>query len=941
MGRQAYPIIGGIIGAVVAFIATDGTATWQGYQAGFALGAAIGGIAGSYIDPILIQGNKVGDQKFQVAAEGGARAIMYGRACVQATCVIARGNRKVVNTKTSNGKGSSGSTQNETVHWTFAIGIGEAIPGSSIARIWQDETLVYDILGDSSVSVADNIKFAEKYRFYDGAETQLPDPDLQVFLGEDTPYFRGTAYVVFPNFDLTNTAERVPTFKFEILNGVAGIIVDVETLQWSIPNGTVHTPSQSVTLTGPADELFNIDIFLTGDMEARMYSDPSVTVVGGAGRFITADNSTAVDVGADAWSGFNIYTVTIDSPPQTYYVNAALAGEHVHQHVITDGSDVYKLSIQAAGNATITFAANDVNGGSDFYPQYGTVRADVSGQDSSSGTTISLATVASDIMKRAGMVASEFDVTALDNKIAGVCVENTVSGVEALNAITQPFFIDPCEADGVLKFVKRGAPVVRVLTFDDLTEEPDVRTRENAIEYPGTLDFFYQSPAAGYATTKATSHRYSPQSDSGGEGSVSAPVTFYSSDEPAQIAAKLHKVMWTEAGGSLTWKVTNDCIDLIPTDALGLSLRGVVTRVRIIATEWDGDTIVLSMMADRQSSYTSDVTGIPLPTPTPPLPATMSKSVLAVLDIPPLQDADDSLLYYTACSGETSVWRGAQVQRSLDAGATWSAVGEVTSATTMGRLTATMTAADSSYIDTSNTVTVLLFNTDDEIASLSDTTFLQEQGGIAVALTDGTWEIMQYRDAVDNGAGSWTLSYLQRGRMNTVAGAHAVDALFVVLDTTMLRLAAQTAWLDGDLKHRAVSYGESADDATVVTTTYHGLTEVEWSPASAMAEYDGTYVYVHDIVPRDRFGTEVNPIESINFNGYRITLIHGSDTVTADISAGSNSGHVVSDPLSTVTTVTVAALNKITGPGDAITLTPMSVAAGTLTPEAIVNGGGA
>src|ERR1700750_540033 len=185
MGRQTYGIVGGIIGAIVVGFVTDGAGTAQGYEAGFAIGAAIGGIAGSYIDPILIQGNKIGDSQLQVAAEGGVRAIMYGRACVTATCIIARGNRKVVKKKQSNGKGSSGSTQNESVYWTFAIGLGEALIDASICRIWQDDNLVYDVLGDGAVSADDNRKFAEKFKFYSGAEDQLPDPDLQVFLGED------------------------------------------------------------------------------------------------------------------------------------------------------------------------------------------------------------------------------------------------------------------------------------------------------------------------------------------------------------------------------------------------------------------------------------------------------------------------------------------------------------------------------------------------------------------------------------------------------------------------------------------------------------------------------------------------------------------------------------------------------------------------------------
>lgn len=944
MGRQAFPIIGGIIGAVVAFVATDGTATWQGYEAGFAIGAAIGGIAGSYIDPILIQGNTIGDTNIQVAAEGGARAIMYGRACISATCVIARGNRQVHKNKSSNGKGSSGSTENQTVTWTFAIGIGEDLVNASICRIWQDENLVYDVLGDGSISNSDNAKFGAKFKFYNGAEDQLPDPDLQVFLGEDTPYFRGTSYVVFPNFDLTSTAERIPQFKFEILQGVVGIVEELETLAWSFPDHSVHTNSQSVTLTTNPDVTLNIDMYLTADMEVRQYNDPGIVHVGGYAnnaqkdaRFITAPSPSA----ADGWGAYNIYAITVSDPPQTYYVNQGIVGETQGAHVLPhpDGTDKFKLSLTAKGNATITFSATDIEGNSAFYPQYGTVRCEVSGVNAGQAGTITLRSVIDDLLLKSGMTADQFDTSALTDYIAGVCIQDTSTGASAIGAIVAPFFADPTEKDGKLIWVKRGGDVVRTLTLDDLTEEPDVASRENTIEYPAKLHFFYESPLTGYAMTKATSYRYSPQADSSGEGSVSSPVTFYTSDQPAQIAQKLHKVAWTEAEGGFTWKVGMHCIDLLPGDCLGLYLRGIATRARITAIESDGSVLTLTMLKDRQSSYTSTVTGIPLPQPTAPQPTTMSQAVLAVLDIPALQDTDDALVYYTGMSGSTNVWTGGELDRSMDGGSTWNVIGQVTREATMGLLTVAMTDASELYTDTTNTITVQLFDAGNELTAWSDTTFNQEQGVVAVQNDDGTWEVMQYRDAVAGTGGLWQLSTIKRGRLNTPTGPHAVGALFVVLDKYLAKNTGDVAWLNAVMQHRAVSYSTSAEDATVVSQTYHGNSQVEWSPAAATLEYDGaTTAAVTDIVPRYRFGTEIAPLDSVNHTGYRVTVTTAGGTVTTDISGGTAYLTVTGAP----TSATVAAINKITGVGQPLTLTSYTlVPTGSLVPEAIVNAGGA
>lgn len=940
MGRQAYPIIGGIIGAVVVGIVSDGTATAQGYQAGFAIGAALGGIAGSYIDPVLIQGNTIGDNNIQSASEGGTRAMVFGQGCVQATCVIARGNRKVTKKKTSNGKGSSGSTQSESVSWTFAIAIGEAIPNSMITRIWQDENLVYDITSVSTMSSSDNNKFRQKFRYYDGSETQLPDPDLQVFLEDQTPYFRGTAYVVFPNFDLTQTAERVPTFKFEVVNHPEPLnllnTLDVELHGYSF----LTKQTKSVTINDlPEGIVYHVDLFIQAEMETRQYNTYTGTV-GGNGHFITASSDTS---SGDQPS--NIYKVEVDDPPQTYYLNMRLIGDVVSTTLIYPGtSEQSRLQIVIKRGSTVTFTADPVDGlqgggsGSQFIK---CLSNNLALFDDGAATPVSLSSVVSTLMQRAGMTSDQFDLDVLnDTMISGVVVQQTASGAEAISSIVSPFFFDPCESDTVLRYVARGQPVLRVLTIDDLTEEPEVANRNNAIEYPAKLSFFYQAPQTGYAMTKATAYRYSAQSDSVGEGSVTAPVTFQTADEPARIAQKLLKVMWAEAEGTFQWKVGSHCIDLVPTDVVALDLRGIITRARIVAIENDGATISLSMTKDRQSAYTSNVTTIPLPKPTKPLPTTMSKAVLAVLDIPPLTDADDVLGYYTAMSGSTNVWSGGQVQLSLDGGSSWTAIGEFTTDTTMGRLTVAMTAADAGYTDTTNTVTVQLFDSANELHAQTDTSFLAQGGAVAVQLADGSWELMQYRDVLDNGSGSWTLSYLQRGRKNTVAGDHDVGSLFLLIDTTLEKDQGQVAWLGTTLEHRGVSYGTSSEDADIVSTTYVGRSQLEWSPASATAQFDGTYVSVDNIVPRHHLGSELNPIASVNFQGFRVTITDGTHTATSDTTSSSafvDMTTLTGDP----TSVTVQALNKLTGAGQSLIITDIEeVAAGSLTPEAVINAGG-
>src|SRR5690606_1876246 len=185
--------------------------------------------------------------------------------------------------------------------------------------------------------------------------------------------------------------------------------------------------------------------------------------------------------------------------------------------------------------------------------------------------------------------------------------------------------------------------------------------------------------------------------------------TYNDPDEPAQVSAKLHKVYWADAEGEIVWHVTDEHADLVPSDCVGLNLRGVVRRARITSIEDDPGVRKLTMRVDRQSAYTSNVTGIPLPPPTPPRPSIIAPSIGLTLDIPALTDDSDDLHYLRAITGLTDVWAGAVDQRSMDGGASFSSINTATQAAVVGVLQGDVTAASPHFTDTTNVVAVDLF----------------------------------------------------------------------------------------------------------------------------------------------------------------------------------------------------------------------------------------
>lgn len=208
MARVVAPVAGAVIGF------------WVGGPAGARIGWLAGSAIGNYIDPIEVQGRQFGDIPIQTAREGAARPLVFARGVVAGN-IIDRGPVEKVKKKDKASKGGGPATVNEYIYQTYAIRICEpidpAIGIDGIARVWENESLVYDITPNSQVSAEDNARFLERVRLYFGTLDQLPDPALEALHGVgDTPAYPGTAYAVFERYDLTPFGGSIPNYRWEV-----------------------------------------------------------------------------------------------------------------------------------------------------------------------------------------------------------------------------------------------------------------------------------------------------------------------------------------------------------------------------------------------------------------------------------------------------------------------------------------------------------------------------------------------------------------------------------------------------------------------------------------------------------------------------------------------------------------------------------------------------
>lgn len=215
--------------------AGSGIGSALGGPLGSALGFTLGAVGGRFADRELFKDSAVPegaqDIKVQTSAYGAAMARVYGTARVAGQIIWATPFKKIESG--GQGKGGGGSNANGSYYQvSIAVALGEGVI-DSIHRIWFDG----QIIKDDQVTM----------RFYSGDREQRPDP-LIAMQEEDPPAYRGCAYVVFENLDLSAYGNRLPQMNFEVRRGASDVFSHVKAVNL-IP-GTTEWGYHSLLVRG-------------------------------------------------------------------------------------------------------------------------------------------------------------------------------------------------------------------------------------------------------------------------------------------------------------------------------------------------------------------------------------------------------------------------------------------------------------------------------------------------------------------------------------------------------------------------------------------------------------------------------------------------------------------------------------------------------------------
>ncbi len=176
---------------------------------GAVIGRAVGATLGRFIDQRIlgagsqaVETGRVDRFRLMGASEGATIPMVWGRTRVAGEVIWSTAFQETVTTR-----GGKGSPQPKVKEYGYSLSLAIALCEGDITRvgrIWADGQEI------------EKDQFA--LRVYTGDENQMPDPKIAAVEGADyAPAYRGTAYVVIEDLDLSRFGNRVPQFNFEVM----------------------------------------------------------------------------------------------------------------------------------------------------------------------------------------------------------------------------------------------------------------------------------------------------------------------------------------------------------------------------------------------------------------------------------------------------------------------------------------------------------------------------------------------------------------------------------------------------------------------------------------------------------------------------------------------------------------------------------------------------
>jgi Putative phage tail protein/Protein of unknown function (DUF2793) len=467
---------------------------------------------------------------------------------------------------------------------------------------------------------------------------------------------------------------------------------------------------------------------------------------------------------------------------------------------------------------------------------------------------VPMAQIVTDICRRAGLrtdTATQIDVSDLTTCVNGYIIGRQMSARDALEPLRLFGLWDAVESDAILRFVERGHALVASLTDDDLgahdngSEPPSkvVTSRVQEKDLPRRVRLHFANFEHDHEPSEQAASRVTTEAIEELDVEIAISMT---PDTAAQLA-DIHLYAAWVGRNSYACVVDNNWLALEPTDCIEIPVDGQTERVRIVSVDYSiGGLVKIQAIRDDDGAYVSTAVANP-GTPSGGVPGgagsgPVCPTGMVILDIPRQNPSHVDAGYYVALYGECDSWACAEVQRSNDGGLTYGRVARTDLETTVGEIVTITGPAtdptlpgDSPAYDDTTFITVQLF--EGTLSSITDEQIAAGQNKAAIGV-DGAWVIVQFKTATLDTTDQWTLTDLIWGLDDTehLLGTTGVGDWFVLLsDSGLLRIPETADNIGVEKQLKAVTCGQSLDDATVVNFTTWGLSYQRLCPSRVIS----------------------------------------------------------------------------------------------------------
>lgn len=466
-------------------------------------------------------------------------------------------------------------------------------------------------------------------------------------------------------------------------------------------------------------------------------------------------------------------------------------------------------------------------------------------------------------------VPDQFEVaSSIDDMVDGALIMQPMSLESLIENVGTAYRLDRVELDGKILITRKPLSYdsadfeipqneLALLSNDDPTSDSFVTSRAMANDLPRRAELQYLSKANDYGLEMQSAQRSkAPIDPSGAEDTIRIAIPLIITATEAKTL--VNRMLWNYAWAgrvSSSFRLPSKYMAVVPSDVLSINDGEFVHSLRVVDITVGADNSIvcagLSWLSDQPMVIpAAEVIQKPFIRPG------QMGSVAVLLDMH-LREAGDDVTHSAGLAAVTyallmpmsgeGAWQGASLLVSVD-GSPMSRVASSITNPIVGVLTADITPTPwPLQTQKDGSLNVRLLTSNEGLASIDDVELNRFGNLAAIGRPNTGWELIQFRDVVEEANGTFTLSWLRRGRRGSYKNTHVgiKGAMFVLLRTEFLsQLGITLEAIDRRLTWQALPSGWARGSGTPGGMTFQAIAAIPLEPRNLRARFVGPDVEI-------------------------------------------------------------------------------------------------